>query len=124
MARPKGTNNNMRTSKEKEKIILEYYEGKIGRNQICRKYGIATSVLRDWRKKYDEFGIDGLNSNTGKSIGNNKGLGATKGKTIEEKLKLKIMRLEIENARLKKGYLVKGGGVQKEFVTTLDKNTK
>ena len=34
------------------------------------------------------------------------------------------MKLEIENARLKKGYLVKGGGDQKEYVTTLDENTK
>lgn len=34
------------------------------------------------------------------------------------------MKLEIKNARLKKGYLVKGGGDQKEYVTTLDENTK
>ena len=124
MGRPSGTKNNMRTPEEKEKILKEYYSGKIGRNEICRKYGIGTGVFRNWRKKYDEFGINGLNSNTGKSTGGNKGLGVKKGKTIEEKLKLKIMKLEIENARLKKGYLVKGGGVQKEFVTTLDKNIK
>lgn len=34
------------------------------------------------------------------------------------------MKLEIENERLKKGYIVKGGGDQKEYVTTLDKNMK
>ena len=34
------------------------------------------------------------------------------------------MKLEIENARLKKGYLVKGAGAEKEYVTTLDKNIK
>lgn len=34
------------------------------------------------------------------------------------------MKLEIENARLKKGYTVKGGGDQKEYVTILEKNTK
>lgn len=61
----------MRTPNEKEKIILEYYEGTIGRNEICRKYGIGTSVFRNWRKKYDEYGINGLNSNTGKSTGGN-----------------------------------------------------
>ena len=110
--------NNMRTPKEKEKIIKEYYSGKIGRNEICRKYGISTQTLRDWRAKYEKSGIDGLNSNTGKATGGNKGLGLKKGKNIEEKLKLKIMKLEIENARLKKGYLVKGGGDQKEYVTT------
>ena len=36
----------------------------------------------------------------------------------------KIMRLEIEVARLKKGYLVKGVGEKKEYVTTQEKNTK
>ena len=39
-------------------------------------------------------------------------------------LELKIMKLEIENARLKKGYLAKGDGAQKEYVTTLEENTK
>lgn len=34
------------------------------------------------------------------------------------------MKLEIENARLKKGYIVKGDGAEKEYVTTLEKNTK
>lgn len=116
--------NNMRTPKEKEKIIKEFYSGKIGRNEICRKYGISTQTLRDWRTKYEKFGKDGLSSNTGKTKGGNKGLGLRKGKNTEEKLRLKIMKLEIENARLKKGYLVKGGGDQKEYVTTLDENTK
>ena len=116
--------NNMRPPKEKEKIIKEFYSGKIGRNEICRKYGISTQTLRDWRAKYEKFGIDGLSSNTGKTKGGNKGLGLRKGKNTEEKLKLKIMKLEIENARLKKGYIVKGGGDQKEYVTSLDKNTK
>ena len=124
MARLNGTKNNMRSPKEKERILKEFYSGKIGRNEICRKYEISTSTLRKWRIQYKQYGIEGLKSNTGKSKGGNKGLGLKKGKTIEEKLKLKIMKLEIENARLKKGYLVKGGGVQKEYVTTLDKNTK
>lgn len=115
---------NMRTPKEKEKIIKEFYSGKVGRNEVCRKYNISTRTLADWRYKYEETGIEGLKSNTGKSKGRNKGLGLKKGKSNEEQLKLKIMKLEIENARLKKGYLVKGGGVQKEYVTTLDKNMK
>lgn len=116
--------NNMRTPKEKEKILKEFYSSKIGRNEICRKYNISTGTLSSWRKKYNKNGLKGLKSNTGKSTGGNKGLGLKKGKTIEEILKLKIMKLEIENARLKKGYLVKGGGGQKEYITTLDKNMK
>lgn len=116
--------NNMRTPKEKEKILKEFYSGEIGRNEVCRKYNISTKTLSSWRSKYEKDGLKGLKSNTGKSTGGNKGIGLKKGKTIEENLKLKIMKLEIENARLKKGYLVKGGGDQKEYVTTLDKNMK
>ena len=116
--------NNMRTPKEKEKILKEFYSGKIGRNEICRKYNISTETLSSWRKKYDKDGLKGLKSNTGKLKGGNKGLWLKKEKTVEENLKLKIMKLEIENERLKKGYLVKGGGEQKEYVTTLDKNMK
>ena len=37
---------------------------------------------------------------------------------------LHVMKKEIEIARLKKGYMVKGVGAEKEFVTTFDKNTK
>ena len=56
--------------------------------------------------------------------GGTKGQGARKPKNREEELERKIMKLEIENARLKKGYLVKGGGDRKEYVTTLDENMK
>ena len=34
------------------------------------------------------------------------------------------MKKDIEIARLKKGYTVKGVGVEKEFVTTFNKNIK
>ncbi len=99
MGRSKGTKNNMRTPKEKEKIIKEFYSGKLGRNAICRKYNISTRTLADWRIKYNKFGINGLISNSGKSKGGNKGLWLKKSKTVEENLKLKIMKLEIENSR-------------------------
>lgn len=36
-----------------------------------------------------------------------------KPKNREEELELKVMKLEIENARLKKGYLVRGGGIKR-----------
>ena len=41
-----------------------------------------------------------------------------------EKLKRELLKKEIEIERLKKGYQVKGGGDQKEYVTTFDANTK
>ena len=124
MGKFKGSKNVMRTPKEKEAIVLEFYEGNIGRNEICRKYSISVETLRNWRFQYDEKGIEGLVSQTGKKIGGTKGQGARKPKNEEERLKREIAKLEIEVARLKKGYQVKGVGAQKEYVTTFDVNTK
>lgn len=113
--------NVMRTPKEKEKIIKEYYENNLGYCAICKKYNISSSVLWRWLNKYENGGINSLKSNTGKQ-GN--GLYLRKPKNKIEELELELMKKEIEIARLKKGYMVKGVGVEKEFVTTLDKNTK
>ncbi len=124
MARPKGTKNSMRTPKEKEKIIKEYYKGGIGRNEICKKHGISTGNFREWRIKYDKYGIDGLKSNTGKHNNPHAGLHLKKTKNKIEELELELMKKEIEIARLKKGYMVKGVGAEKEFVTIFDKNIK
>ena len=95
MGREKGTKNNMRSPEEKERIILEYYSGQIGRNEICRRYKISTSTLRKWRQQYKRKGVEGLKSRTGK-----KATGRPKKPTnLEEELRQKIMKLEIENAR-------------------------
>ena len=77
-----------------------------------------------WVKNYNEKGLEGLKSRTGKKTGGNKGQGKRKLKTEEERLQLKIKKLEIENARLKKGYQLKGVGGKKEYVTIFDVNTK
>jgi len=116
--------NNMRTPQEKEKIVKEYYL--IGQAKICHKYNISKSVMWNWVKKYEEQGIKGLESNTGKSKYSNPhaGLHLRKPKNKIEKLELELMKKEIEIARLKKGYMVKGVGAEKEFVTTFDKNIK
>lgn len=116
--------NNMRTPEEKEKIIMEFNSGAIGRNEICRKYKISTGTFRQWRLKYAGNGIEGLKSQTGKKTGGTKGQGARKPKNKEEELQRKIIKLEIENERLKKGYQVKGVGAQKEYDTTFDVNMK
>lgn len=120
MGRPKGTKNIMRTPEEKEKILNEYLINHVSLEKISKEQNIDLSLLKRWKKKYLENGISGLKSNSGY---HRKGKNV-KPKNREEELELKIMKLEIENARLKKGYLVRGGGDQKEYVTTLDKNMK
>ena len=120
MGRPKGTSNIMRTPKEKEKIIKEYLKSGLGYRVIARKHNISDSVLRKWIKAYNEKGLDGLVSNTGK-----KATGRPKAILNQiEQLQKEILELRIENERLKKGYFVKGDGAIKEYVTSLEKSTK
>ena len=127
MGRPRGTKNKMRSPEEKEQIVLESFQK--GCNQTAQKYDIYCSVLKRWRKWYRDNGIDGLRSKTGKSKNSGKGnpfsgLQQKKNKTREEELELENLKLKVEVARLKKGYLVKGVGSKKEYVTIKDLNTK
>ena len=119
--------NNMRSVKEKEKIIKFYLSGH-GLAETKRKYSIEHDVVfYRWLRKYQNEGIDGLISKTGKHISKSthKGLHLRKPKNKNEELELELMKKDIEIARLKKGYIVKGGGTgRKVFVTFSKKNTK
>ena len=120
----------MRSPEEKEAIILEYLNDQHpSYRKTADKYGIAGSTFKKWKKAYLKFGVDGLKSQTGKATGRGTGnhlagLRNKKNKTKEEELQLKVMKLEIEVSRLKKGYQVKGVGSKKEYVTIKDLNTK
>ena len=119
--------NTMRSPEEKEAIILESFQN--GSTRTAEKYNIYPRVLEKWRARYRSQGIDGLRSQTGKTKGSGKGnpycsLQYKKNKTREEELELENLKLKVENARLKKGYLVKGAGSKKEYVTIKDLNTK
>ncbi len=121
---PRKEKNNMRTPEEKENVIKDMLEHGFGQGTASKKYGVSQSCIWNWRKKYLEKGIDGLKSNTGKSTGGSKGLGRRKSNNREEELEIKLLRKEIELMRLKKGYVVKGVGAKKEYVSILDVNMK
>ena len=120
MGRPSGANNTMRSLDEKEKIVLEYRNTSITCRAIAEKYNTSPGVIIKWARLYEENGLEGLKSNTGKS---GKGKGNFKRTEIEQ-LKENLLKKEIENMRLKKGYQVKGAGRQKEYVTIFDANMK
>ena len=123
MGRPGGTKNVMRTDEEKEKLILEYFDSKVGYRKFAESKDIHPSLFATWIKKYREKGIEGLKSKTGKH--NNPKCGKyNRNKTEIEKLKEEILKKEIELMRLKKGYVVKGVGVKKEYVSISDVNIK
>ena len=67
--------NNMKTPEEKEKIIKRYLNGE-NIAELVREYQIGHKIIYKWLQKYEENGIDGLKSNTGKHnfISNHKGI--------------------------------------------------
>lgn len=115
----------MRTPEEKEIIIKRYLNGE-SVNKLAREIETDRARIYNWIKKYKTEGIEGLKSQIGKTKFSHKNMGIhlRKPKNKIEELELEIMKKDIEIARLKKGYMVKGVGAEKEFVTTLDKNTK
>lgn len=115
--------NRKRTPKEKEIIIKDYING-TGIMEIERKYNISDSSFYKWKKQYDENGLDGLKEHSIIKNKKNAGLHLRKPKNKIEELELELMKKDIEIARLKKGYNVKGVGAEKEFVTTFNKNIK
>ncbi len=124
MGRPIGTKNRFFSEKDKERILLEHYNNRIPWEELCRQYELSSSLIYAWDIKYKTNGIDGLKTNRGKHKNPHAGLHLRKPKSKIEELELEILKKDIEIARLKKGYMVKGVGAKKEFVTTLDKNIK
>lgn len=118
-----GKNKIMRTPEEKEKIVKRYLNGESAA-KLASEIESTDKMIREWTRKYQENGIESLKSKTGKKTSVNKGIGRKKPKNKIEELELELMKKDIEIARLKKGYNVKGVGQEKEFVTTFNKNTK
>lgn len=117
--------NNMKTPKEKEIIIKQYINGE-STTKLADEFIVSRRQIYRWLKNYEEKGFDGLISNTGKASTHHKNMGLylRKPKSREEELEIELMKKDIEIARLKKGYAVKGVGQKKEFITTFNRNIK
>ena len=74
-----------------------------------------------WVKKYLEEGEDALEPHNGNPYA---ALHTSKSLSAVERLRLMVAKLEVENARLKKGYWVEGAGASKEYVTGNEKTMK
>ncbi len=123
MSRIKGSKNRLWTKEEKLEIVLRNVEEHIGTRRLAKMYSIDGGMIRRWIRAYLEFGEEGLQSK--KKTGNRfSALHTSKSLTEVDRLKLIVMKQEIEIERLKKGYIVKGVGASKEFVTSRDLNSK
>ena len=123
MGRPKGGKNRNWSKEEKLRVVLRNLDDKIGQRTIAREENISRGQVHSWIQKYLEGWPDALENR--KKPGNPfAALSTSKSLTEEQRLKLIVEKQKIEIERLKKGYVVKGVGASKEFVTLRDLNTK
>lgn len=121
MGRPKGGKNRKYTYEFKLKAVETYLNEHRSFRSVAAEMNIAETRVRAWVKLYNE----GLLETGRKRPGNPfSALHTSKSLSKEERLELENLKLKIENERLKKGYLVKGGGVNKEYVTIFAANTR
>lgn len=123
MGRPKGGKNRTWSKEEKYRIVERYLSGDVGTVVLLQEEKISRSMLYKWIEQYSKGGIDALENKpkTGNSFS---ALWTSKTLTEEERLKLIVLKQQIEIERLKKGYQVKGVGAKKEFVTINDVNSR
>jgi transposase-like protein len=124
MGRHKGGKNRSWTKEERLKYVLMCEEDHIPVCTLARETGIPRGTLKTWISRYRNGGEEALNPEKLHPGNRFSALHSSKSLSEEEKLKLLVEKLEIENERLKKGYTVKGVGANKEFVTTKDLNSR
>lgn len=89
---------------EKEFLIKRFKASPgVKLNDFCDSVGVSNTAFKKWLKQYDEQGIEGL-ARADAALGDvlPEGIDRT-----EENYKREILKLRIENERLKKNYTVK-----------------
>ena len=107
---------------EKEFLIRQYKGNpKIKLSDFCDANHVSDSAFKKWMKQYDEGGLEGL-ARADAEIGDvlPEGIDRT-----EEAYKREILKLRIENERLKKNYTVRRNEAgEQEYVRLKPKNLK
>ena len=107
---------------EKLRIVKRHTEDHVSVRQLAKEEGTTDSMICRWIREYEEGGKERLQP--GKRGNPYAALHTSKSLTEVERLRLLIIKQEIEIERLKKRYWVEGVGASKEYVTGYDKNTK
>ena len=121
MGRAKGGKNRRWTKEEKLRIVNRHLKDHVSLSQVAREERISSGMLSNWIQKYIDGGEAALARRQGNPYA---ALSNSKHLIEEERLRLIIAKQEVEIARLKKGYFVKGVGAKKEYVTGKEKTTK
>ena len=107
---------------ETEFLIRRYRSnGRISIHDFCESNGITVPSLKKWMKQYDEGGLEGL-ARADSEIKEVLPEGVDR---TEESYKREILKLRIENERLKKSYAVqKNADGEREYVRLKPKSSK
>lgn len=119
----KGQNKRVWTPEQKAEIVYKHLNDHISVRTLEKEYHADRSMICKWVKKYI---AEGESSFVHKGHPGNPfaALHVSKNLSEVERLRLTVAKLEVENERLKKGYLAKGVGVSKEFVTGREKSSR
>lgn len=109
------------SDEEKEVIGRRVYTREITKEEACDEYNISITTVINYVKHYLKVhnipAVPEVINTKGVEIPNYQDM--TKSELITE-----LMKKDIEIARTKKGYNVKGGGKEKEYVILSDQNSK
>lgn len=109
----KGITHRKWTKEEKLKIVKQHLDEHISLMQIERDYGANNGLVSVWCKRFLEDGEEALEPHKGNPYA---ALNTSKSLSEVERLRLLVVKQEVEIARLKKGYWVEGVGANKEYV--------
>jgi len=102
---------------EKLRIVKRHVLEHESLRSLEEQEGARGSMIASWVKKYTAEGEDGLRPKPRK--GNPySALHTSKSLTELEELRLRVLKQEIEIARLKKGYWVEGAGADRVIITS------
>jgi transposase-like protein len=121
MGSKKGVPHRKWSKEDKLRIVRLHLEEHQSIKQIEKEQGVDHSMVSAWVKKYLEEGEEALAPHKGNPYA---ALHTSKSLSEVERLRLMVAKLEVENARLKKGYWVEGAGASKEYVTGSGRTTK
>lgn len=119
----KGQKKRIWTREQKSEIVHKHLDGHVSLRRLEAEYQADRSMICKWVKKYiaegeSSFEAKGHPGNPFAALHTSKNLPEL------ERLRLTVAKQEIENARLKKGYWVKGAGASKEYVTGYKESMK
>jgi len=103
VGRPKGGTNKYWSKEAKYEYVKLVLSGEVSAIQLARDNNISDGMISKWVRKYEEGGIEAL-ENKRKPGNPLVKYSRRKELTEKEQLEYEILKLKIENLRLKKGY--------------------